>query len=62
MGLVDVLKMTSNGFHDLENLKSVKISKNFKTVSSVPLKPEVDLDLQGHSNMVAQLECQQWIP
>ena len=30
---------------------SVKISKIHKTESSVPLKPEVDLDFRGHLNM-----------
>ena len=30
------------------------MSKIYKTESSVPLKPEVDLDFRGHLNMVAQ--------
>ena len=42
------------GFPDLENMNSVKISKIYKTESSVPLEPEVDLDFRGHSNIVAQ--------
>ena len=35
-------------------MNSVKISKIYKTESSVPLEPEVDLDFRDHSNMVAQ--------
>ena len=35
-------------------MNSVKIKKNYKTESPVPLKPEVDLDFRGHSNIVAQ--------
>ena len=26
------------------------------------VKPEVDLDFQGHSNLVALLNCEKWIP
>ena len=39
---------------DLENMNSVKISKIYKTESSVPLEPEVDFDFRGHSYIVAQ--------
>ena len=35
-------------------MNSVKISKNYETESPVPLKPEVDLDFRGHSDIVAQ--------
>ena len=35
-------------------MNSLKISTIYKTVSSVPFEPEVDLDFRGHSNMVAQ--------
>ena len=34
-------------------MNSAKISKNVKTESPVPLEPEVDLDFEGHWNMVA---------
>ena len=44
----------SNGFPDLENTNSVKISKIHKTESSVPLEQQVDLDYRGDSNIVAQ--------
>ena len=44
----------SNGFLDLENMNTEKISKIHKTESSVPPVPEVDLDFQGHRNMVVQ--------
>ena len=43
----------SNGFLDLENLNNKEIVKIHKTKSSVPLEPEVNLDFQGHPNMVA---------
>ena len=43
-------------------MTSVTISKIHKTESPVPLKPEVDLNFRGHSNIVAQEECQQWFP
>ena len=39
-------------------MNSVKISKIYKTESPVPLKPEVDLDFRGQSDIVAQSECQ----
>ena len=38
------------------------IWRDHETESSVPLKPEVYIDYRGHSNIVAQLGCQQWIP
>ena len=31
-------------------MNSVKIPKIYKTESSVPLEPEVDLDFRGHLN------------
>ena len=44
----------SNGFLNLENINSKTISKTYKTESSVPPEPEVDLDFRGHSNILAQ--------
>ena len=59
----EVLKVThatwlhrnvSNGFLDPENINTKEIVKIHETQSSIPLKPEVDLDFRGHPNMVAQ--------
>ena len=35
---------------------SEEILKVYKTESSVPTEPEVDLDFRGHRNMLAQKE------
>ena len=36
----------SNGFLDLKNMNSDEISKIYKTESSVPPEPEVELDFE----------------
>ena len=43
-----LLKFLHNGFLDLENINSEKISKHFRE----PLVPEVDLDLRSHGSSV----------
>ena len=46
----------SDEFLDLENMNTEEILKLYKSESSVLLEPEVDLDFQGHPNMVASVE------